>query len=174
MVGSAYPITAAECQRIHDAAVRVLEEGGMRCDDPRAAKMFAAVGCTIEQDGELIKIPEKVIMDALAKCPSSFTLHGRNDPSLDCSIGTGEVHSCSVTGRYIEDFRTGERRQATRQDAIEGTLMADALENVHGLYKPVMWLFDEPKICNSQLLVGEWMKNTNKTGTWVYNTGAEH
>ncbi len=174
MVGSAYPITAAECQRIHDAAVRVLEEGGMRCDDPRAAKMFAAVGCTIEQDGELIKIPEKVIMDALAKCPSSFTLHGRNDPSLDCSIGTGEVHFCSVTGRYIEDFRTGERRQATRQDAIEGTLMADALENVHGLYKPVMWLFDEPKICNSQLLVGEWMKNTNKTGTWVYNTGAEH
>ncbi|MDP6035236.1 MAG: hypothetical protein QGG55_04250, partial [Verrucomicrobiota bacterium] len=73
-------------------------------------------------------------------------------------------HFCSVTGRYIEDFRTGERRQATRQDAIEGTLMADALENVHGLYKPVMWLFDEPKICNSQLLVGEWMKNTNKTG----------
>ena len=174
LVGSLYPITSEECKQIHKAAVRVLEEGGMRCDDERAAKMFEKVGCRIEQDGKLIKIPEKVIMDALAKCPSSFTVYGRNDSSLDCSIGTGEVHFASVTGRYIEDFRTGERRKATRQDAIEGSLIADALENVHGLYKSVMWLYDEPKICNSQILVGEQMKNSNKTSTWVYNTGAEH
>ena len=50
--------------------------------------------------------------------------------------------------------------------------MADALENVHGLYKSVMWLYDEPKIINSQILVGEMMKNTTKGMTWVYNTGA--
>jgi trimethylamine--corrinoid protein Co-methyltransferase len=36
-----------------------------------------------------------------------------------------------------------------------------------------MWLYDEPKICNAQILVAEWMKNSNKTATWVYNTGAE-
>ena len=114
MVGSAFPITDEECLRIHHAAVRVLEEGGMRCDDERAAKMFEAAGCTLEQGGALIKIPEQVIMDALAKCPSTFTLHGRNDPSLDCSIGTGEVHFCSVTGRYIQDFApaNGARRPA--------------------------------------------------------------
>jgi trimethylamine--corrinoid protein Co-methyltransferase len=174
LVGSVYPITEEECARIHAAAVRVLEEGGMRCDDPRAARMFEAAGCTLENDDALIKIPEKVIMGALDQCPETFTLHGRNDPSLDCSIGTGEVHFCTVSGRYIQDFRTGERRQATRQDAIEGTLLADALDNVHGLYKPVMWLYDEPKICNAQILVAEWMKNSNKTATWVYNTGAEH
>jgi trimethylamine--corrinoid protein Co-methyltransferase len=52
--------------------------------------------------------------------------------------------------------------------------MADALENVHGLYKSVMWLYDEPKICNSQMLVGEMLKNSTKGMTWVYNTGAEH
>ena len=33
--------------------------------------------------------------------------------------------------------------------------MADALDNVHGLYKSVMWIYDEPKIINSQILVGE-------------------
>ena len=174
LVGSVYPITEDECRQIHDAAVRVLAEGGMRCDDERAAKMFDNVGCKLEQGGKLVKIPERTITDALAKCPRSFTLHGRNDSSLDCSIGTGEVHFATATGRYIEDFRTGERRQATRKDAIEGTLIADALKNVHGLYKPVMWIYDEPKICNSQILVGEWMKNSNKTATWVYNTGAEH
>ncbi len=174
LVGSNFPITGDECQRVHDAALRVLADGGMRCDDERAARMFEAAGCTIESGGELIKFPEKVIMDALARCPSTFTVHGRNDPSLNCEIGVGEVHFASVTGRYIEDFRTGERRQATRKDAIEGCLIAEALDNVHGLYKPVMWLYDEPKICNSQILVGEWMKNSNKTATWVYNTGAEH
>ncbi|MEE8387576.1 MAG: trimethylamine methyltransferase family protein [Acidiferrobacterales bacterium] len=174
LVGSVYPITREECQMVHDAAIRVLEQGGMRCDDERAAKMFEAAGCTLENNRELVKIPEKVVMDALDECPGSFTLHGRNDPTHDCSIGTGEVHFCSVTGRYIDDIRTGERRKATRRDAIEGTLMADALEQVHGLYKPVMWIYDEEKICNSQILTTEWMKNTNKPGTWVYDTGAEN
>ena len=174
LVGSLYPITEEECKQIHQAAVRVLEEGGMRCDDERAAKMFEKAGCKIEQDGKLIKFTEKIIMDAIGKCPGDFKLYGRNDPELDINIGWDEVHFATVTGRYIQDFRTGERRQATRQDAIEGTLVADALENVHGLYKSVMWIYDEPKLCNSQILVAEQMKNTNKTSTWVYNTGAEH
>lgn len=174
LVGSLFPITEEECKQIHQAAIRVLEEGGMRNDDERATEMFKKAGCKIEQGGKLIKLPEKVVLDALAKCPNSFTLHGRNDPSLDCSIGTGEVHFATVTGRYIQDFLTGERRKATRKDAIEGTLIADALENVHGLYKSVMWIYDEPTICNSQILVGEQMKNSNKTSTWVYNTGAEN
>ncbi|MCK4990083.1 MAG: trimethylamine methyltransferase family protein, partial [Bacteroidales bacterium] len=47
LVGSNFPITAAECEKIHKAAVRVLEEGGMRCDDPRAAEMFRKAGCTV-------------------------------------------------------------------------------------------------------------------------------
>ncbi len=174
LVGSLYPITEDECKQIHQAAVRVLEEGGMRCDDERAAKMFEKAGCKIEQDGKLIKFTEKIIMDAIGKCPGDFKLYGRNDSELDINIGWDEVHFATVTGRYIQDFRTGERRQATRQDAIEGTLVADALENVHGLYKSVMWIYDEPKICNSQILVAEQMKNSNKTSTWVYNTGAEH
>jgi trimethylamine---corrinoid protein Co-methyltransferase len=174
LVDSVHPITEEECKKVHQAAIEVLEKGGMRCDDPRALEMFKKAGCKIENEGKLIKFTEKIIMDALAKCPKSFTLYGRNDPSLDCVIRRGEMHLCTVTGRYIEDFRTGERRQATRKDAIEGTLVADALENVHGLYKSVMWIYDEPKICNSQILVGEQMKNTNKTSTWVYNTGAEH
>jgi trimethylamine--corrinoid protein Co-methyltransferase len=173
LVGSLYPITQEECKQIHRAAIRVLEEGGMRCDDPRAAKMFEKVGCTVENDGKLVKIPEKVVMKAFETCPSQFTIYGRR-PENDVAIGNGEVHFATVTGRYLRDIRTGERRQATRKDAVEGALMADALENVHGLYKSVMWVYDEPKICNSQILVGEMLKNTEKGMTWVYNTGAEH
>ncbi|MEE8592269.1 MAG: trimethylamine methyltransferase family protein, partial [Spirochaetia bacterium] len=175
LVGSLCPITDEECKKVHKAAVRVLEQGGMRCDDPRAAKMFEKVGCKVEDDGKLVKIPEKVIMDAFKKCPGSFTIFGRDaEGNNDIRIGDGEVHFATVTGRYLRDIRTGERRQATRADAVDGTLMADALENVHSLYKAVMWLYDEPKICNSQILVGEMMKYTDKSMTWVYNTGAEH
>ena len=174
LVGSLNVISEKECELIHDAAVRVLEEGGMRCEDERATRMFDKAGCALEEGGKLIKFPERVIMDALAQCPDSFVLHGRNDPSLDCAIGTGEVHFATMSGRYIEDFRTGERRQTRRQDAIEGTLIGDALENAHGHYKPVNWLYDEPKICNAQILVAEWMKNTNKTAAWTYNSGAEN
>ncbi len=88
------------------------------------------------------------------------------------AIGRGEVHFATVTGRYLRDIRTGERRKVTRRDAVDGARMADALENVHGLYKSVMWLYDEPPLINSQILIGEMMKNTTKGMTWVYSTGA--
>lgn len=175
LVGSLFSVTAEECKRIHEAAITVLEKGGMRCDDPRAAEMFRKAGCTVEDDGKLVKIPEKVVMEAFQKCPSQFTIFGRDDDgNNDIQIGNDEVHFATVTGRYLRDIRTGERRQATRADAVDGTIMADALDNVHSLYKAVMWLYDEPKICNSQILVGEMMKYTEKSMTWVYNTGAEH
>jgi trimethylamine--corrinoid protein Co-methyltransferase len=170
-VGSSFCITPEECRTIHEAAIQVLEKGGMRCDDPRAAKLYAQAGCTLENDGKLVKIPEAVVQAALKLCPSQFTVYGRN-PKYDVAIGAGEIHFATVTGRYIRDIRTGERRKVTRQDAIDGARMADALENVHGLYKSVMWLYDEPPIINSQILVGEMMKNTEKGMTWVYNTGA--
>jgi trimethylamine--corrinoid protein Co-methyltransferase len=170
-VGTAFAITEEDCQLIHKAVVRVLEQGGMRCDDPRAAKLYEQAGCKVEDDGKLVKIPEDVIDAAFKTCPSDFTIYGR-EPKNDVSIGKGEVHFATMTGRYIRDLTTGERRQVTRQDAIDGARMADALENVHGLYKSVMWVYDEPKIINSQILVGEMMKNTTKGMTWVYNTGA--
>ncbi len=175
LVGSLYPITDAECKKIHKSAIRVLEEGGMRCDDPRAAKMFEKAGCKLENDGKLVKIPEKVVMKAFETCPDKITIYGHDSKGKnDIVLGNDEVHFATVTGRYLRDIRTGERRQAKRADAVDGALMADALENVHGLYKSVMWLYDEPKICNSQMLVGEMMKNSDKSSTWVYNTGAEH
>ena len=55
-VGTSFPITDEECKQIHEAAVRVLEKGGMRCDDPRASKLFEKAGCKVEQDGKLVKI----------------------------------------------------------------------------------------------------------------------
>lgn len=172
-VGTSFPITDEECKQIHAAAVRILEKGGVRCDDARASKLFEKVGCKLENDRKLIKIPGEVIDSALKTCPSQFTIYGRN-PQYDVVIGNGEVHFASVTGRYLKDIRTGERRKATRKDAIDGTRLADALENVHGLYKAVMWLYDEPPIINSQILVGEMLKNSEKGMAWVYNTGAEH
>jgi trimethylamine--corrinoid protein Co-methyltransferase len=175
LVGSMYPITEAERKKIHKAAIRVLDEGGMRCDDPRASEMFKKAGCTLQNDGALVKIPEKVVMKAFETCPGTFTIYGRDEAGEnDMNIGKGEVHFGTVTGRYLRDIQTGERRKATRADAIDGTLMGDALDNVHGLYKAVMWLYDEPKICNSQMLVGEMMKYSEKSMTWVYNTGAEN
>ncbi len=60
-VGSSFAITDDDCRQIHAAVVRALEKGGMRCDDERAAKLYEKVGCTLADDGRLVKIPEKVI-----------------------------------------------------------------------------------------------------------------
>ena len=49
----------------------------MRCDDPRAAELYKQAGCTVEDDGRLVKIPEHVIDAAFKTCPGDFTIYGR-------------------------------------------------------------------------------------------------
>ena len=109
-VGSCFAITDDECKQIHAAIVRVLEKGGMRCDDPRAAELYKKVGCKVEDDGRLVKIPEAVIGAAFKTCPADFTIFGR-EPKHDVAIGKGEVHFATMTGRYLPRHPDGRAAQ---------------------------------------------------------------
>lgn len=75
-----------ELESLHLASLEVLETIGMDVMLPEARDYFADAGASV--DGERVRIPAGLIMQALATVPSQFTFHARN-PDKTLRIGGG-------------------------------------------------------------------------------------
>ena len=73
---------------IHEASLAILEEVGIEFRDPEALAMWQDAGADVT--GERVRIPRQLLLDLVAKNPSSFTVHGRN-PERSCEIGGNNV-----------------------------------------------------------------------------------
>ncbi len=100
----------AQCERLHDATLRVLGRTGLIVDEPEGLDLLRAAGARV--DGNLVRIGGDLVDWALSVAPKSVTLYGRDgEPALRCggheySFGAGS--DCM----YCWDHRTGERRRA--------------------------------------------------------------
>lgn len=114
-----------DVERIHQATLEVLERTGVRVSSNKALELLHAAGC--EVDGELVRIPPRVVEEALRLAPSGFRLYDRNGENpLD--VGGGTVHyGTGVTNPNFRDLETGERRPTRVQDIRDAARLCDAL-----------------------------------------------
>ena len=70
------PIDAEGVEKIHDAAMRILEEIGIEFLNHDSLKVLREHGATI--NGENVRMGRDMVMDKMALVPSSFTLTPRN------------------------------------------------------------------------------------------------
>ena len=70
------PIDEEAVERIHDTAMRVLEELGIELLNEEAIEIFRKNGATI--DGQNVRIGREMVEEALKTAPSEFTLTPRN------------------------------------------------------------------------------------------------
>lgn len=118
--------------RIHQTAVQILVETGIRLDHPEMRARLAERGCRIVR--ERVYFPLELIEKTLEDIPESFEIYGR---SIDRHITVGFEETYGVnTGIFpnIYDFQTGEIRRSTLEDVRTTTRVLDALENVHAVY----------------------------------------
>ena len=117
-----------QCERLHDATLRVLERTGLIVDEPEGLELLCRAGAAV--DGNRVRIPAKLVDWALSVAPREVTLYGRDgEPALRCggyeySFGAGS--DCM----YCFDHRTGERRRAVLADVVESARVQDACENL--------------------------------------------
>jgi trimethylamine--corrinoid protein Co-methyltransferase len=125
-------VSAATIERIHAAALRVLDEVGMAVEHAGLRAILKGVGCRVANDRAYF--PPKVVADALAYIPRTFTLYGR-EIATRVEIG-GERVICTNTGIFanILDFATGQVRRSTLADVEATTRLLDAMDNVHVVY----------------------------------------
>ena len=122
-------LTPADCARLHDASLSILERTGVRLHDEEAVERLHGAGARVGDDGRVF-VPGPLVEWALSVAPRSLTLHARGGaPAIaldDDNAWFGPGSDCL----RILDHRTGERRTATLQDVRDGLTVVDALPNM--------------------------------------------
>ena len=138
MAGGRYkPLTDAEVQRIHNAALDVLEQIGMADAPESGVALMVAKGAVLGNDGRL-RFPRASVEDVLAKAGRHFTLYGQ-DPRFDLEPWGNKVHFGTAGAAVaIVDPETGEYRDSTVRDLYDSARTVDALEHIHFFQRTVV------------------------------------
>lgn len=116
-----------DIERIHLSALSILWRIGVEVREDQAFEILRRAGCP--SHGRTIRIPPRLVEEAVRSCPPTFTLYGR-DPSYHVRLEGRRVHYEPMIGRLnILDLETGERRRTTLQDVADLVRVADALEH---------------------------------------------
>src|SRR5258706_14507731 len=110
-------LTQEQIQRVHEAALEILEDVGLKVRFEPARDIFAKHGCPV--DGERVKFPHSVVEKYRKMYPSSFTFHAR-DPKFDKTIPRDSpVIVTASSAPNIMDPVTGKERRAESADIAQ-------------------------------------------------------
>ena len=99
-------------EAIHQTALRVIEELGIRVLNDGARRRFKDAGATVHDDSLMVHIDRALVMQALETAPSEFVLHGAT-PERHVTLGGDNIAFVSVGGPpHISDLDNGKRNGA--------------------------------------------------------------
>jgi len=135
--GQYKPLTDAGVERIHQAALQVLEEIGLsQAPDTGVAAMTRA-GAIQGDDGRL-RFPRALVEDMLALSPKALCLHAR-DPRHDLDLSGTRVHyGTAGAAVHMVDVAGRVYRESTLQDLHDAARIVDTLDNIHFFQRPMV------------------------------------
>ncbi len=138
LVGGQYkPLTDAQVQRFHEAALSILERTGVQVEEPEALRLFQEAGAMVDGEASCVRLPRSLVEDAVDWAPSRVVLAGR-DPKWDLELEGARVHiGTGGAALTVLDMETGQPRPAVLRDVAELARLVDALDNVHFYLMPV-------------------------------------
>lgn len=155
-------LSEEEIGTIHQVALQILQEIGMRLPHPEALELLHGSGAEV-LDSDVVRIPANLVEKALETVPKrdAVTLFGR-DPLHDVSFhGHEPALACMTMAVNVIDPHTRQKREATDQDLAALTRIADRLENIRvngGLVTPQ----EVPSAFNDWYTWATTIKNTTK------------
>lgn len=124
------PLDEEAVERIHDAAMYILEEIGIDFLHEDARRELAAAGCTVDGDGPTVRMGRDFVMEQVAKAPASFTITPRN-PERRIVIGDGHAAFGSVASPPNVSDLAGGRRGGNRADFQSLLKLTQSFNVVH-------------------------------------------
>lgn len=117
-----------QIQAIHNASLEILEKTGVEMQDAQGRELLLAAGAW--ETGGRIKIPEKLLVDALATAPSRIPMYDRlGNLTMPLELGKVFFGPGSDT-TFTLDLETGERRRPVSQDVENFARVGDSLDNI--------------------------------------------
>ncbi|WP_281982246.1 trimethylamine methyltransferase family protein [Thalassorhabdomicrobium marinisediminis] len=138
MTGGTYrPLSDADVQKIHNAALTALETIGLADAPPSGVEILTGAGALLGDDGR-IRFPRALVEDMLAVACKDLTLCAR-DPRHDLDLSGQRVHY-GTAGAAVNmvDVTGNAFRDSTLQDLHDAARIADTLDNVHFLQRPMV------------------------------------
>ncbi|MEM7545268.1 MAG: trimethylamine methyltransferase family protein [Pseudomonadota bacterium] len=131
------PLSEAEVQRIHRAAIEACETIGFADAPPSGIAALTGAGAILGDDGR-IRIPAALIEDSLAMAARGITLRAR-DPRHDLTLSGTRVHyGTAGAAVHMVDVEKREYRESTLQDLYDAARIVDSLDNVHFFQRPMV------------------------------------
>ena len=107
-------ISQQEIETIHEKALQMLENLGMKFEAAEAREYFVKAGAT--DDNGVVRIPRKIILDGLNTVPKrdKFVLYGRTRDK-DIRVADEVPYLAAMTmATHVLDPETGKRRKGTK------------------------------------------------------------
>ena len=117
-------------EAMHDTALRVLEELGIKVLNDEARKIFRDAGASVDESTQMVRFDRGLIEAALDSAPSEFVLHGR---SPDCNVTLGGDHTafvCVGGAPHISDLDRG-KRPGTLEDTRNLIRLSEHFDVIH-------------------------------------------
>ncbi|MEG0377602.1 MAG: trimethylamine methyltransferase family protein, partial [Eubacterium sp.] len=130
-------------------------------------EILKKAGCSVE--GMRVKIPYRAVENALKTVPESFKVYDRlGNEAMDLG-GMNSYYGAGPTCPNFFDPRTGERRQAIKQDAADAALVGDALPHIDYIMSLCM-VGDTVKGSADIEEVDAMLRNTTKPiASWAFS-----
>lgn len=135
--GTYRPLRDGDVERIHRAALDVLEHIGLKNAPPSGREAMTAAGALEGDDGRL-RFPRALVEDMVAKAARNLTLPAR-DPRFDLELHGKQVHfGTAGAAVHVHDPDTNTYRDPTIGDLYDAARLTQALDNVHFFQRPLV------------------------------------
>jgi trimethylamine--corrinoid protein Co-methyltransferase len=136
MPGGAYkPLADRDVERIHSAALDVLERIGVGDPIPEILDATLPKGCQLGDDGRL-RFPRALIEDVIARATREYVVHAPN-PIHDLELKAQNVVLAS-SGEAVKilDYESQTYRPTRLVDLYDAARLADRMEHIHNYGQP--------------------------------------
>lgn len=115
-------------ERIHEAALDILETIGVSFQSERAVQLLASAGARVT--GRVAAIPRHMVLDAIRSAPATIQMYDRTGAP---AFVLGEDQVCFGTGSdtpFVICPDDGVRRQSRKYDTARAAVVTDALPSL--------------------------------------------
>jgi len=117
-------------EAIHETALRVIGELGIRVLNDDARAYFKSAGAEVDEDTQMVKIDRALVEQALETAPSEFIMHGATAEN-NVMLGGDNIAFVSVGGPpHISDLDRG-KRNGTLEDTRNIIKLSQHFDVIH-------------------------------------------
>lgn len=123
-------LSEAQIDEVHRASMRILSEIGVEVTSAEARRAYRKAGALVDDDSQVVRMDEALVMSLISTAPESFTLTPTN-PEHALTIGKNHIHFGMVSGAPNAHCALHGRRTGNFEDYIKLIKLGQHFNVIH-------------------------------------------